>query len=113
MKRSPPTGATILARRLRSDPTEAEKVMWRLLRSAFPEARFRRQVPIRHYIVNFASHRARLVIEVDGGQHEAAADAERTALIESEGYRLVRFWNDLLQNPDGVASAIRAKLPLA
>ena len=85
--------------------------MWRLLREAFPEARFRRQVPIRHYIVDFASHRARLVIECDGGQHNDEVDGARTRLIEAEGYRVVRFWNsDVLENPDGVHSAIAAAL---
>ena len=85
--------------------------MWRLLREAFPEARFRRQVPLRRYIVDFASHRARVVIECDGGQHNEDVDAERTRLIEAEGYRVLRFWNnDVLGNPDGVHSAIAAAL---
>ena len=85
--------------------------MLRLLRSAFPEARFRNQVPIRHYIVDFASHRARLVIECDGGQHSEQVDAARTALIEAEGYRVLRFWNnDVLGNPDGVHSVIAEAL---
>jgi len=64
------------------------------LREAFPEHHFRRQVPIRHFIADFASHRTRLVIEVDGGQHSQARDAERTKVIENEGYRVVRFWNN-------------------
>ena len=77
--------------------------MWRLLRESFPEARFRRQVPIRNFIADFASHRAKVVIEVDGGQHSETADAERTKLIEAEGYRMMRFWNnEVLANPDGV-----------
>ena len=85
--------------------------MWRLLREAFPEARFRRQVPLRRYIVDFASHRSRLVIECDGGQHNQEVDAERTTLIEAEGYRVLRFWNnDVLGNADGVHSMIAAAL---
>jgi very-short-patch-repair endonuclease len=112
MKHHPPDGATSRARRLRSDPTEAEKRMWRMLRENFLEMRFRRQAPIRHYIVDFASHRARLVIEVDGGQHSVEADAQRTAAIEAEGYRLLRFWNnEVLGNPDGVLAAIASALP--
>jgi very-short-patch-repair endonuclease len=112
MKHHPPTGATKLARRLRSNPTDAEKRMWRLLRENFLEARFRRQAPIRHYFVDFASHRARLVVEVDGGQHGVEKDAERDGIIRSEGYRILRFWNhDVLGNPDGVASIIAAALP--
>ncbi len=85
--------------------------MWRLLREFFPEARFRRQVPLRRYVVDFASHRARLVIECDGGQHDEAADAERTKLIEAEGYRVIRFWNhDVLGNAEGVHSVIASAL---
>ena len=81
--------------------------MWRLLREAAPEARWRRQVPIRHFIVDFASHRAKLVVEVDGGQHSEEADAGRTAIIEAEGYRLLRFWNnEVLGNADGCACVL-------
>ena len=81
--------------------------MWFLLRECFPEARFRNQVPIRHFIADFASHRAKLVIEVDGGQHGTPADLERTAIIEAEGYRVLRFWNnDVLGNREGVAILI-------
>jgi len=85
MKRHPPEGAIKRARRLRSDATDAEKAMWRLLREAFPDTRFRRQVPLRHFIADFASHRHRLIIEVDGGQHNEVADAVRTKVIEAEG----------------------------
>ena len=107
MKYRPAIGSTQRARSLRSNATLAEKAMWRLLREAFPEVRFRRQVPLRHYIVDFASHCARLVIECDGGQHNEDVDAERTRLIEAEGYRVLRFWNsDVLANPEGVHSAI-------
>ena len=85
--------------------------MWRLLRAGFSEARFRRQVPLRSYTVDFASHRTRTVIEVDGGQHCDDADAARDQIIESEGYRILRFWNhDVLANPDGVHSIIKACL---
>ena len=85
--------------------------MWRILREAFPEARFRRQVPLRRYIVDFASHRARLAIECDGGQHNEDVDAERTRLIEAEGYQVLRFWNsDILGNPGGVHSVIASAL---
>jgi very-short-patch-repair endonuclease len=107
MKRVPPSSATTTARFLRSNPTDAEKRMWRLLREAFPEVRFRRQVPIRQYIVDFASHRAKVVIEVDGGQHHELIDAARSAVIEADGYRLIRFWNnDVLNNAEGVHNVI-------
>jgi len=96
--------------------TDAERAMWRLLRTVAPSARWRRQVPIRHLIADFASHRAKLVIEVDGGQHSEEADAERTAVIEAEGYRVLRFWNnDVLGNAEGCAriltSALAARSP--
>ena len=111
MKHHPPEGATGRARRLRNEPTKAELAMWRILRTSFPEARFRRQVPIRHFIVDFASHPARLVIEVDGGQHNSLVDGSRTRLIEEEGYRVLRFWNDdVLGNPDGIWTLIEAAL---
>ena len=85
--------------------------MWRLLRENFRTARFRHQVPLRHYIADFASHSAKLVIEIDGGQHDEAGDAFRTGVIESEGYRVLRFWNnDVLGNPDGVLAVVDAVL---
>jgi very-short-patch-repair endonuclease len=111
MKYRPAIGSTERARALRQNPTRAETAMWRLLREAFPEARFRRQVPIRMFVVDFASHRARVVIECDGGQHCDKVDARRTGIIEAEGYRLIRFWNhDVIGNPDGVHSVIAAAL---
>jgi very-short-patch-repair endonuclease len=85
--------------------------MWRLLREGFKEKHFRRQVPIRHFIVDFASHRSKLVIEVDGGQHGPEIDAKRTAVIEDEGYRVIRFWNnEVLANREGVWATIDAAL---
>ena len=85
--------------------------MWHLLREAFPDFHFRKQVPIRHYIADFASHSAKLIIEVDGGQHSEEADATRTATIEAEGYRVIRFWNnEVLGNREGVWFTIDAAL---
>ncbi|MFP5329350.1 MAG: endonuclease domain-containing protein [Alphaproteobacteria bacterium] len=111
MKYRPAIGSTQRARSLRTNATGAERAMWRLLREAFPDARFRRQVPLLHYIVDFASHRTRLVIECDGGQHNEEVDADRTRTIEAEGYRILRFWNnDILVNPEGVHSVIASAL---
>jgi len=91
--------------------TDAERVLWRVLRECFPEQHFRRQVPIRHFIADFASHRAKLVIEVDGGHHEPEFDATRTAVIEDEGYRVIRFWNnEVLENAHGVWTVINEAL---
>ena len=111
MKHHPPEGAVQRARRLRKDMTDAERVMWRLLREAFPDWRFRKQVPIRHFIVDFASHAGKLVIEIDGGQHATEVDAPRSAIIEDEGYRVIRFWNnEVLGNREGVWTVIDAAL---
>jgi very-short-patch-repair endonuclease len=92
---------------LRRNSTDAEQRMWRLLRECFPDAHFRRQVPMPNFTLDFASHKLRLAIEVDGGQHGGARDVARTALIEAEGYRVLRFWNnDVLENCDGVATML-------
>ena len=107
VKKHPPPRNILHARRLRREMTDAERTMWRLLRTVAPQARWRHQVPLRHFIVDFASHRTRLVIEVDGGQHSPEADAARTAIIEAEGYRVLRFWNnDVLGNAEGCAQIL-------
>lgn len=107
MKYRPAIGSARRERELRANMTDAEQAMSRLLRECFPAARFRRQVPIRSFFADFASHRLSLVIEVDGGQHNPDLDADRTSMIESEGYRVIRFWNsDVLHNPDGVWAMI-------
>ena len=111
MKHHPPSGAVTRARRLRREMTDAERKLWRMLKESFDDWHFRKQVPLRHFIADFASHRARLVIEVDGGQHDASIDLPRTRVIEDEGYRVIRFWNnEVLGNPDGVWAMIDAAL---
>ena len=102
MKKHPPPISILRARDLRHDATDAERRMKYLLKENFPNARFRFQVPLRHRIADFASHRLKVVIEVDGGQHNVEADARRTADIEGEGYLVIRFWNnEVLKNGDG------------
>ena len=108
--KSPPQRG--FARRMRKTPTEAERKLWWHLRHrlALPETHFRRQVEIGRYIADFASHAAKLVIEIDGGQHglQAAHDEARTERLEADGYRVLRFWNnDVLSNIDGVLTEIR------
>ncbi|MGV3730913.1 MAG: endonuclease domain-containing protein [Sphingopyxis sp.] len=88
--------------------------MWRALREAFPPAKFRRQQALGPYFADFASHAARLVIEIDGGQHgEAVAyDEARTRFITGEGYKVIRFWNDdVMTNLEGVLTSIASTLP--
>ncbi|HKD28263.1 MAG TPA: DUF559 domain-containing protein [Xanthobacteraceae bacterium] len=102
---------TVLARTMRCVPTDAEKKLWRHLhRLSLNGSHFRRQVRLGPYIVDFASHKARVVIEVDRGQHaENPADALRTKFIEGQGYRVLRFWNsEVLGNIEGVLEVIQA-----
>jgi very-short-patch-repair endonuclease len=101
------------ARALRRHMTEAEKKLWQHLRQPpFKEHNFRRQATISSYFADFASHKLRIVIEVDGGQHsDSAADDVRTPDLVSKGYRVLRFWNnDVLENTFGVLSAIDAAI---
>ncbi len=87
-----------LAKKLRENATEAERRLWAVLRETrYAGFHFRRQVAIGTYIVDFACHHARVVVELDGSQHgtaEAIAhDEERTAFLERRGYRVIRFGN--------------------
>ena len=96
-------------RRLRANPTDAEQRLWeRLRRKQIAGARFRRQYPLGRYIVDFACLPARLIVEADGGQHaENNADDVRTAWLESQGYMVMRFWNnDVLLATDAVVERI-------
>jgi len=104
------------ARRMRAEPTDAERLLWQRLRHDINlvGSHFRRQASIGPFIVDFASRRAKLVIELDGGQHDwqRASDAMRTQQIEAAGYRVLRFWNnDVLGNLDGVLTEIQCALP--
>ena len=99
------------ARRLRRNMTDAERKLWRALKAALPECHWRKQVPLGPYFADFASHGARLIIEVDGGQHGGLADEARTQWLAREGYRVLRFWNhDVLQNLEGVVASIALAL---
>lgn len=97
------------ARDLRANMTDAERRLWQGLRGRqLAGYKFRRQVPIGPYIVDFACLEARLVIEVDGGQHLGSAeDQARDAWLRSEGYRVLRFWNhEVLQQTTDVLEHI-------
>ena len=84
--------------------------MWTILRNRqLMGFKFRRQEPIGKYFVDFVCSERKLVVEVDGGQHleQADYDAERSHLLESRGYRVVRFWNNqVLEDMDAVQEAI-------
>jgi very-short-patch-repair endonuclease len=89
--------------------TEAERRIWFRLRThRLNGASFRRQVPIGTYIADFVCFDARLVVEIDCGQHaESARDEVRDAWLRSEGFVVLRFWhNDVLTNADGVIEKI-------
>jgi very-short-patch-repair endonuclease len=96
------------ARRLRRDQTDAERVIWFRLRDRrLNGLKFKRQVPVDKHIVDFCCAEARLIIELDGGQHATRDETNRTANLEAMGYLVLRFWNnDVLQNTEGVLEEI-------
>ena len=101
------------ARRLRRDATDAERRLWSALRDRrLSGYRFRRQFPIGRFIVDFACTRHRLIVEADGGQHaDSETDFRRTAWLEEQGWRVLRFWNnDVLANTNGVVETILKEL---
>jgi very-short-patch-repair endonuclease len=105
---------TTRSRELRNNPTDAERKLWAALSNRqLSGVRFNRQVVIRPYICDFVARSAKLIVEVDGGQHafNAGADQRRTRFLESRGYRVIRFWNnDVLANIDGVVETIERAL---
>jgi len=98
------------ARELRNNLTKSEQALWKHLRMRqLAGYKFRRQQPIGPYIVDFVSFERRLIIEVDGGQHSQQVDydAERTAWLEAQRYRVLRFWNSLvLEETEAVKAVI-------
>ena len=97
------------ARHLRQHQTEAEQRLWYHLRARrFLGLKFRRQVPLGPYIVDFLCPALKLVIEADGGQHGAAADGRRDHWLRDRGYLVLRFWNhEILQDTEAVLEAVR------
>ncbi len=100
------------AKLLRANTTGAEDILWRhLKRLEVKGSHFRRQVPIGPYVADFACLKDRLIIEVDGSQHgndvDSRRDEARTRWLNSEGYRVVRFWNnDVMSKTEAVLEAI-------
>ena len=102
-----------IARRLRVNQTDAETVLWNRIRNRQVDGhKFVRQVPILGYVCDFVCRERRLVIEVDGGQHnESAADVIRDRRLTEDGYRVLRFWNKrCLGNTERVLMTIQAEL---
>ncbi|MGE5611598.1 MAG: endonuclease domain-containing protein [Bacillota bacterium] len=104
------------ARRMRREGTDAEGKLWAILRDRrLVGYKFRRQVPVAGYIVDFYCVKAGLVIELDGGQHSEAThrayDAERTRRLKELGIEVMRFWDhEVLKDPEAVAEMIYRKL---
>jgi len=99
---------------MRLNPTPAERVLWQYLKGKALGVKVRRQSPMWGYIADFYAPAARLVIEVDGGYHEAQIDAMRDAILQSKGLRTIRLTNEaVLSNPAGAVATIRANLASA
>jgi very-short-patch-repair endonuclease len=101
------------AKKLRTNMTDAEQRLWYHLRAhRFGGHKFKRQVPIGPYVVDFACIGRRLVLEVDGGQHaNDASDHVRTKFLQERGFVVLRFWNnEVLGNTSGVLEVVRALL---
>jgi len=108
------TGKTSRARSLRRRATEAESKLWYYLRSRqLGGWKFRRQFPVDRFTADFACIDAKLIVELDGSQHaeNAVADAETTIILNSCGFKVVRYWNaDVLRNTSNVLEDILAHL---
>ena len=97
------------SRRMRKEPTDAEKKLWQQLRmKQLGGLKFRRQVPVDHFIADFVCFEKRIIVELDGGQHcENQQDTERTEILKSKGFHVLRFWNnEVLYNIGGVLAEI-------
>jgi very-short-patch-repair endonuclease len=94
--------------------TEAEKALWQILRSRQTGGyRFRGQVPIGRFITDVVCHEARLIVEIDGGQHDPSSEPEvsRTRFLKREGYRVLRFWNsEVLGNLEDTRTVVTETL---
>ncbi|WP_066483399.1 MULTISPECIES: endonuclease domain-containing protein [unclassified Sphingomonas] len=100
------------ARSLRHNATEVEKRLWQSLRNRqLGGYKFRRQATVGRYIADFLCVEARLIVELDGGQHGTEADRRRTADLNDAGYHVLRFWNhEVMENEQGVLQSILDQL---
>ena len=103
-----------LAKKLRQQSTDAERMLWKYLRAhRMAGYKFRRQVVIEPYIVDFVCLEARLIVEADGRQHleQLDSDTKRTIFLESFGYKVIPFWNhEILRNTETVLEQIHSHL---
>ena len=103
------------ARELRRNSTDTEKHLWYYLRANRLGHKFKRQVPIEGFIVDFVCFQKHLIIELDGGQHltDQEKDNQRTAILEARGFRVLRFWNhEVFQSTEVVLESIHKALSL-
>ena len=103
-----PTSTLENSRRLRKEMTDAEHKLWRFLRAGRLEGlKFRRQHPIPPYIADFCCIEEKLIVELDGSQHTESTDAPRTSMLQSQGWKVLRFWDhDVLSATEAVVEAI-------
>ena len=107
---------TILARNLRKNSTIQERRLWNLLKNRqFHNLKFKRQQPIGDYIVDFICKEAKIIIEIDGGQHNEPENIEydktRTEYLNTLGYKVIRFWNnEIYENIEGVILRLKEEI---
>jgi len=115
-KRKAQTGHRKNARRLRSAQSDTERRFWSIVRGRrFVGYKFKRQYPVGPYIADFVCLTARLIVELDGGQHAEQQDYDemRTRFLEAEGFRVIRFWNvDLKTNLRGTIELLLRALEI-
>ena len=113
MRRKVPGQHRHFAKTMRTDATLAENLLWQVLRNRQLEGfKFKRQVPLEGYILDFVCFEARLIVEVDGFQHaESGRDLARDAFFHGQGFRILRFWNEeIVRNLDGACLTILSEL---
>jgi very-short-patch-repair endonuclease len=116
MRQRIPTAKRNFAKALRTQSTDAKMKLWRLLRDRrLSGVKFRRQVPIGVWVIDFVSFESRLIIEADGSQHcESAYDNRRDSELRARGFRVLRFWNnDILMRPRAILGAIVEAIELS
>ena len=107
---------TIIARNLRKNATIQERRLWNLLKNRqFHNLKFKRQQPIGDYIVDFICKVAKIIIEIDGGQHNEPENIEydktRTEYLNTLGYKVIRFWNnEIYENIEGVVLRLKEEI---